>query len=97
MVPLSAATRKRLDTLFAPADRAAAARLLEEECGNNLPFCEAASPESSERIRHAALKLSGGDLAELRSMVAHAQLDWRDVLVSAGFGSDLDAHRRWQP
>ena len=36
--PLSPQTRRRLELVFAPPDRAAAERLLVEECGNNLPF-----------------------------------------------------------
>ena len=50
-----------------------------------------------ERIRFAALKLSNGDLGELRQAVQIAGIDWRDVLVAAGFGHDLRAHERWFP
>ena len=97
MLRLSDATTARLRALFSPDEQAAVIRLLEEDCGANLPFCEAATSESAERIRFAALKLSRGDLGELRSIVEHARIDWRDVLVGAGFGDDVEAHRRWWP
>ena len=47
-----------------------------------------------ERVRFAVLKISNGDIGELREAVRHAQIDWRDVLVAAGFGERL-AHREW--
>jgi len=97
MLRLSDPTTARLRALFVADEQEAAIRLLEEECGVNLPFCESATPESAERIRFAALKLSRGDLDELRSMVDHAKIDWRDVLVWAGFGNDVAAHHRWWP
>jgi len=97
MLRLSDPTTARVRALFASDQQEAAIRILEEECGANLPFCESATPESAERIRFAALKLSGGDLAELRSIVDQAKIDWRDVLVWAGFGDDVEAHRGWWP
>lgn len=97
MLRLSEPTTARVRVLFSPDEQEAAIRLLEEDCGANLPFCESATPESAERIRFAALKLSRGDLGELRSIVEQASIDWRDVLVWAGFGDDVEAHRRWWP
>lgn len=96
MIPLSLATRERLELLF--GDQAAAAQtVLEAECGDNLPFCEDATPESLERIRFAVLKMSGGSLSGLLGAVALAKTDWRDVLVAAGFATDLSAHLAWKP
>lgn len=97
MVPLTPRTRHHLDALFSPADRAAAARLLEEECADDLPGCEGTSAEELERIRFAALKLSRGNLTKLGEWVASAQADWRDLLVAAGFADDTRAHLRWRP
>ena len=45
----------------------------------------------------AGLKLSGGDLSKLQAAIALAQVDWRDVLMGAGFGEDVSAHRAWRP
>jgi len=60
-------------------------------------FGEKSTAQSLERIRYAVLKLSHGDLAELRKAVESAQIDWRDVLVAAGFGNDVRAHGAWFP
>ena len=95
--PLSPETRRRTLALFAPADQAAAERLLVEGCGNNLPFLDELDPFQLERFRFAALKLGDGRLDGLRQAVALAKADWRDLLMSAGFGEDVAAHNRWTP
>ncbi len=69
--------------------------LMAEECGQNLPFMKAADERSLERVRFAILKISQGDPDRLLEAVALAQVDWRDVLVSAGFGYDVLAHQEW--
>ena len=89
--------RKRLDALFAEADRPEAERLLVEECGRNLPFCEKSRPKDLERIRFAALKLSEGGLDALIDAVRLAKEDWRDLLVASGFAHNVTAHRAWMP
>lgn len=96
-VPLSDDTKRRVEVLFAESKRAAATQMLVEECGDNLPFNEGQGPVELERIRFAALKLSAGSLTELREAISLAKIDWRDVLVSAGFGNDVAAHRSWMP
>jgi hypothetical protein len=70
--------------------------LLVRECGDALPFVERSHRKLAERIRFAVLKLSGGDLEGLRAAIREAQIDWRDVLMMAGFGSG-SAHRCWRP
>lgn len=95
--PLSPETRWRLDALFAPGDRPAAEAILVDECGNNLPFCEKSDTFELERLRFAALKESEGNLNLLRQAVDLAKLDWRDLLMSAGFGEDVTEHKRWLP
>lgn len=96
-IPLSLATQKWVDIMFYGTERVKAAKLLVEECGGNIPYCEAFSPEQMERIRFAALKVSGGDLDYLVDAVDLAQADWRDLLVSAGFADDENAYKRWIP
>jgi hypothetical protein len=91
---LSPETRRRLDLLFCLESRAEAETLLVERCGNNLPFHEHANAFELERIRFAALKLSQGHLSELRRAVDLANVDWRDLLMAAGFG-DPTAHMLW--
>jgi len=97
MVELSEGTTQRIERLFSAGDRAGVVDILVHQCGNNLPFGEASTPTSLERIRFAVLKLSEGDLTKLLSAVHRAQIDWRDVLVWAGFGNDIRAHLAWWP
>jgi len=87
----------RIDRLFAPGQRADAAALLAERCGETLPGTDDWPPHAIERIQVAALKLSGGDFAALIEAVRIANIDWRDVLVAAGFGHDTRAHESWWP
>ncbi|MAE67902.1 MAG: hypothetical protein CMJ18_26920 [Phycisphaeraceae bacterium] len=96
-VPLSPRTTSRLRALFADEDRAEAERLLVEDCGDNLPFCEGSNASSLERIRFAVLKLSDGELPKLIEAIVLAQTDWRDLLVVAGFANDIHAHDSWHP
>jgi hypothetical protein len=98
MIELSTATRRHIATLFPLADAEEAADLLARECAENLPLIgRHATPESLERFRFAALRLSAGSLAGLRDAIALAKVDWRDLLVAAGFGHDVRAHEVWQP
>jgi hypothetical protein len=97
MVPLTDATWQKIRALFPETQHEAVARLLESRCGSNLPLCQNTTPERSERIRFAVLKLSQGSLAQLQAAVDLANADWRDILVAAGFGHDITAHRRWFP
>lgn len=97
MIPLSAETRLRLEALFPDADRAEAAKILEERCADGLPLTNPNDPEFMDRIRFAVLKLSAGDLKNLRTAVDVANVDWRDSLCAAGFAQSVTAHRRWFP
>ncbi|HZN02038.1 MAG TPA: hypothetical protein VFD06_00475 [Candidatus Polarisedimenticolia bacterium] len=96
-VPLSAATRERLERLFHGEDARVAAELLVNECGGNLPFAANVDPVGCERTRFAALKLSKGRLDLLRQAIELAKVDWRDLLMAAGFGHDVNAHKGWVP
>lgn len=96
-VILSPETMRRIDILFPPGQRDEAASILTMECGNNLPFLEKLNEYELERFRYAALKLSNGRLEQLRRATDIANLDWRDLLMAAGFGENVDAHREWLP
>ena len=56
-----------------------------------------ASEAALERLQFAALKLSEGNLDKLDRAVALANRDWRDLLMAAGFGEDVDAHKSGTP
>jgi hypothetical protein len=96
-IPLSPETQRRLEALFRGPACPIAAELLLTQCGANLPLWRRMDPEGLERIRFAVLKLSKGDVSELWRAVDIAKVDWRDVLVAAGFGNDPRAHERWFP
>ena len=89
--------QRHIAELFAAGERETATALLADECGDNLPLIREQDESEMERIRIAALRMSGGDLAKLREAVGIAQVDWRDLLVAAGFGNDPRAHERWNP
>jgi hypothetical protein len=92
---LSETTLRLIERLFPRDDHDAVSALLGNDCGTNLPFCETQDAAGLERIRFAVLMLSDGNVATLRSVIEQAKIDWRDVLVSAGFGYSLTEHERW--
>ena len=91
--PLTTGTRQRIAILFRPNDIELVSSLLTDECGPNLTEYS----ELLERIRFAVLKLSHGNLNALGRAIDLAKVDWRDVLVAAGFGDDIKAHESWWP
>jgi hypothetical protein len=56
---------------------------LDRECGRTIPFQREATAEELEHIRICVLRLSKGDLSQLRDWVALANIDQRDVLLAA--------------
>ena len=94
---LSPKTEEHIAVMFPLHLRAEVAELLLHECGNNLPLLSKCDEFELERVRFAALKLSGGELVNLQEAVKLAKEDWRDLLVSAGFADDLHAHKNWSP
>jgi len=90
---LTSGLTQRIAMMFAPHDIELVSSLLTEECSSKLTRF----PVLLDRIRYAVLKLSGGDLNELRKAIRIAQQDWRDALVWAGFGQSLTAHESWWP
>ena len=96
MTNLSSLVLHHIARLFPEKEQEEASRLLREDCGTALPGSENASPEFYERVQCAALKLSEGRIDKLYDAIALAQTDWRDLLVSAGFAEQTQAHRDWQ-
>ena len=88
-------TVRLVERLFDADDAVRVQRLLAEDCGTNLPFCDTLDAAGLERIRFAVLMLSAGDVDKLRAAIDRASGDWRDVLVAAGFGYSLTAHEQW--
>jgi hypothetical protein len=94
MTPLTEKTMLLVNSLF-PSESQTVRTILENECGQNLPFCENSTPQSLERLRFAALKVGNGDIEKFRQAVSLGKQDWRDLLMWADFGHDLDAHNKW--
>lgn len=69
--------------------------LLENSVGAELSGYEDCSSMKMERIRFAVLKLASEGAMSVDAAINLANTDWRDLLVSAGFGEDLNAHEKW--
>jgi hypothetical protein len=93
---LSPETKRRVELLFPPKDQLNAAGLLDLLCGYRIPGFKRATEEDVERVRFAALKLSEGDLGKLKRAIDLAHVDFRDLLMNAGFG-EVEAHKEWWP
>ena len=96
-LPLSTECEKRIELLFSPDEQDLVRSLLETECGNNLPGLEGADSEGMDRFRFAVLRLSEGDLSRFDDALRLAMYDWRDLIMAAGFGYDVTAHKSWMP
>ena len=79
--------------LFDPEDHETIAEMLTEEC--NAERFYISSTEAVERIQLAVLKISKGRIEKFLAAAELAQLDWRDALMAAGFGNDVEAHLNW--
>ena len=92
---LSPRTQRLIESIFDSKDVAEASQWIADECGDNLPLCKGHDEYQMERIRFAALKLSEGNISKLLRAIDLASRDWRDLLMAADFGSDLNAHETW--
>ncbi len=92
---LTPQTRTVVQSLFTAKDCLRVEAMLLNECGAVQVHSPDLPASAMERIRLAALKCSGGDYDLLGNAVLLAQTDWRDLLMAAGFGDNVDAHREW--
>lgn len=93
MVELTKATKERIEAVFSEELVDEAAELLS---GMTLGLLGDSAAEL-ERIRIAAIRVSGGFIDALCDAIELADVDWRDLLLSAGFADDIDAHLTWTP
>lgn len=89
--PLSPKLVARIHQFF-PESADEVIALLQGECGSDLPL---AGQKDVLRIQCAVLKLSNGTMEKLRTGIREANIDWRDVLMAAGFGPNVTAHVTW--
>jgi hypothetical protein len=53
------------------------------------------TPEGMERIRFAVLKLIAQNPKNENIAFNHAQMDWRDLFMAAGFAESATEHESW--
>ena len=95
MSELSNRTKKIVHDFYKSREALEVCDMLETECGTEALYFRGWSPEQMERIHFAVLKLAKENSMDLDSAIQLAQLDWRDLLMSAGFGNDTKAHEIW--
>jgi len=79
--------------LCSPDERETVTDLLVEEC--NAEHLYTTNANLIERVQLAVLKISNGEVDKFLATAEMAQVDWRDALVVAGFGEDVNAHLKW--
>jgi hypothetical protein len=87
----------QIRSMFDYVDIESATKVVEDSVGLGLPLIGPDSTTLLERIRSSVIRLSAGDLGRLKEAARLAREDWRDVLLAAGFGTDVRAHASWQP
>jgi hypothetical protein len=95
MKKLSPATCQLILQAFSPQDQAEVAQILAKECADNLPLMERRDEYGLEPVRFAVVKLSRGNIANLRWWASLARVNWNDLLAAAGFSGSPTAHQEW--
>lgn len=95
MSELSPKTNRIVNILFKSREAKEVSDMLENDCGTESLGCDGWSPEQMDRIRFAVLKLGNEKQGGLDAAIDLANTDWRDLLMAAGFGKDLNAHEEW--
>lgn len=83
-VGLTAAVVDEISKQFPDEERAIVKEIMDKECGRTIPFCRQATAQELEYVRLCVLRLSKGNVSELRKWVDLANIDQRDVFVAAG-------------
>jgi hypothetical protein len=95
MIPLSQNTIELIEKFYPNENKKKVIKILENECADNLPFLEKASPQKMERFRFAVLKIGKTNFNKLVEAIELGKIDWRDLLVKAKFANSTDAHKLW--
>ena len=88
---LSAIVKRYIEQIFEESEHDKAKALLLEITATD------SGNQAANRCEIAALKVSDGTLAGLERAVKMYQLDFRDLLMCAGFGNNITAHETWTP
>lgn len=94
-VPLSDDTRQAAALILEEPDLTRVERRLVAETSETLPLWNDLTPKGLERIRFAVLRLIARHPEREDLAFAEAVVDWRDLLVAAGFAESVTEHRRW--
>lgn len=94
-IALSERTQKLIAKLFSRSDGVVISDLLYRAVSSNIPYFDNANSEEMERIRFAILKMTKQSPLNLAVGIYLAQTDWRDLLMSAGFGDDTSEYMTW--
>ena len=87
---------KEIARKFYPSESEPIVSQLQEYCDYLSEFFEdEALPENYERFCFAILKLGKTSREKLSKAIELGRTDYRDLLVSAGFGNSLSAHDEW--
>ena len=95
MTEITQKTAKIIVTLFSKNEQSIVIDEIESNCSTNVPGCDNWTNVQLERIWFAVLKLSNGELIRLEASVKLVNTDFRDLLMAADFGYDLEAHNKW--
>ena len=91
IVELTPLIESKINRYFAPELRVEVRNLLLNECGQNLlPTLENADAKELEHFRLAALKVSGGDMEQLRRAIIMVNNDYRDLLLEAMYSREAE-------
>lgn len=94
MIPITPATVELVQYFFHnSSDQLEVIHYLQYDCSDTI--WRTSTALEMERLWFAVLKLSQGKITLLIHAISEAQADYRDVLMAAEFGIDMDAHLRW--
>ena len=92
---LSQRTLQAIEILYPLTEREVVREILESECSKTKLGCAGWSTSQMERIWFAVLKLGSEAPGTFLDAVELARTDWRDLLMAANFGEDINLHKKW--
>ena len=94
---LTRRVKKAINALFSANEAQRALYELEQNCSVRISSFKGWTQAQMEKVWLSVIKLSNGNLAKLKTAIELANTDYRDLFMSAGFGHDIEAHKKWKP
>jgi hypothetical protein len=94
MIKVGKDTKRKIQRLFSKKQWNLVEKMIVDECSENIISY---SNGELERVRQGILKISNGDIKRLKDSIEWAKIDWRDILLTAGFAENPEAHKNWEP